>query len=295
MNVSSAPPGGLSQAADSADSPDEIARFVAEAAAAAPSVSNTAPWWFSATDTDVCVRADVERKLPVADPVARELTISCGAAVFTARVAMRYLGLLPDASVLPEPGVPNLIARIGWAGARKPPGDYERALFAQIPLRRPHRGGFDTDRLPVGMMSRLSEEANREHASLRIMAADEHRATLLALMTAADSAFRLDSSRAAEGATWGAPAGQDYGVESRSAGIVAVLTTGSDDKADWVRSGQALQRILLVAGSQGVQVAVSARSLEFSQLRDFISAELAGGAVPQLVLRFGVLRHAAAG
>lgn len=292
MNVSSAPPGDLSQAAGS---PDEIARFVAEAAVHAPSVSNTAPWWFSASDTDVCVRADVERKLPVADPAARELTISCGAAVFTARVAMRYLGLLPDASVLPEPEVPNLIARIGWAGDRKPPGDYERALFAQIPLRRPHRGGFGTDRLPVGMMSRLSEEANREHANLRIMAADDHRATLLALMTAADSAFRLDGSRAAEGATWGAPPGQDYGIEPRSAGIVAVLTTRSDDKAGWVQSGQALQRMLLVGGSQGVQVAVSARALEFGQLRDFISAELTGGEVPQLVLRFGVLRPVASG
>jgi hypothetical protein len=292
MNVSSAPPGDLSQAADS---PDEIARFVAEAAVHAPSVSGTAPWWFSATDTEMCVRADVERKLPVADPSARELTISCGAAVFTARVAMRYLGLLPDASLLPEAEVPNLVARIGWSADRKPPGDFERGLFAQIPLRRDHRGGFDTERLPAGMMSRLSEEASREHVSLRIMAAGDTRTALLAVMAAADSAFRLDGARASEGATWGTPGGQEYGVEPRTAGIVAVLTTQSDEKLDWVRAGQALQRVLLVAGSQGIEVAISARALEFAQLRDFIASELAGGEVPQLLLRFGLMRHGSPG
>ena len=72
----------------------------------------------------------------LADPVGRELTISCGAAVFTARIAMRNLGLMPLARVLPEPDSPNLIARIGWTGKRKPPGDYERQLFTSITTSR---------------------------------------------------------------------------------------------------------------------------------------------------------------
>ncbi|HET9894497.1 MAG TPA: hypothetical protein VFQ44_06140 [Streptosporangiaceae bacterium] len=277
-----------------AASPDEIAKFVAEAAANAPSVSSTAPWWFSTTDTEICVRADVERKLAVADPAGRELTISCGAAVFTARIAVRYLGLLPSVRVLPDADVPNLIAKISWDGERKEPGDHERALFEQIPLLHRDlggRGGFDGARLPAGLMSRLSEETARERATLRVMAADDHRAALLAVMAAADSAFRLDAALAGEGATWAVPGTPDFGLEPSSAGIVAVLTTAADQRADWVQAGQALQRLLLVAGGQGVEAAISARPFEFGQLREFIAVHLVGGEVPQLVLRFGMTTH----
>ncbi len=309
MDVSSALPGdlpeaGAAPAAPAAPgSPDEIARFVTEAVIHAPSVSDTAPWWFSTTESDISVRSDLERKLAVADPDGRELTISCGAAVFTARVALRYLGLLPKVSVLPEPGVPNLIASIGWETERRQPGDHERELFDQVPKRRAHRGGFDTERLSAGLISRFADEAAREHVKLAVMAADDHRAAVLAVMTAADSALRLDPARASEGATWAPPGVTEQGEAPGSggpaslggsaglAGIVAVLTTAADQKADWVGAGQALQRVLLMAGSHGVAVAVSGRALEFAQLRDFIRSELTGGEFPQLVLRFGMMRH----
>jgi hypothetical protein len=73
MDVFSAPPGELR---DLAGSPDAVARFLTQAVACAPSVYGTAPWWFSATNGEVCVRADHERGLPIADPAGRELTIS---------------------------------------------------------------------------------------------------------------------------------------------------------------------------------------------------------------------------
>jgi hypothetical protein len=295
MDVPSAPPGDLPPAAAS---PDEVARFVAEAALHAPSVRNSAPWWFSTEDSAICVRADLERKLAVADPAGRELIISCGAAVFTARIALRYLGLLPKVSVLPEADVPDLIARIGWDAERRPPGDYERGLFGEIPKWHARRGGFDTDRLPVGLMSRFVEEAARENVKLAVMAADDHRAAVLAVMTAADSALKLDQARASEGATWVPPGDTDRGEapgSPASAGIVTVLTTAADQKADWVSAGQALQRVLLVAGSHGAAVAVSGRALGFVQLREFIRSELTGGDFPQLVLRFGMMRHPAGG
>src|SRR5690348_4913812 len=68
-------------------SPAEISRFVVEAAVYAPSLHNTQPWWFSTGDRELSVHADVERRLAVADPDGREMMISCGAALFTARVA----------------------------------------------------------------------------------------------------------------------------------------------------------------------------------------------------------------
>src|SRR6266849_5368982 len=126
MNVFWAPTGELPT---HASSPEEISRFVVDAAVYAPSVHNTQPWWFSTGDKEISIHADVERRLRVADPDGREMMISCGAALFTARVAMRYLGLVPKVSVLPDPDLPNLVARIGYSDEHTEPVEYERELF----------------------------------------------------------------------------------------------------------------------------------------------------------------------
>lgn len=281
----------------------DISKFVAEAAAHAPSIYNSSPWWFSTVGSAICVRADSERTVPIADPAGRELTISCGAAAFTARVALRYLGLISEVTVLPEPGIANLLVRLRWGDERKQPGDYERRLFDEIAARRTHRGGFPSDRLPAGLMSTLREAATRENATLRIMVDDDHRAAMLAVVAAADCAFGLDSARMAEEAKWTShapsqPVDRGWGPRPQaettapgSPGVVAVLTTPGDEQVDWVHAGQALQRVLLVAASQGVGVAMDATALEFGQLREFIGTELVGGDSPQMVLRFGVTGH----
>jgi hypothetical protein len=80
----------------------------------------------------------------------------------------------------------------------------------------------------------------------------------------------------------------------RSAGTVCVLTTAADHPADWVASGQALQRVLLLASSCGVSAALHSQPLEIPSLREFIRAELAGGSgYPQMVLRLGTTGQAA--
>src|SRR5262249_42577929 len=150
-------------------------------------------------------------KLNLADPVCRELTISCGAAVFTARVAMRNLGLVPQARVLPDPDSPNLIAKVGWTMERKPPSDYERKLFASIGASHTHRGGFGSDRLPAGVMSELLQQAGREQVGLQVMADDERRTAVLTVVNAARSAFMLDEARIKEASAWAAPGAHGEG------------------------------------------------------------------------------------
>jgi hypothetical protein len=290
MDVFSVPPGELR---DMAGSPDAVARFLTQAAACAPSVYGTAPWWFSAADGDVCLRADHERGLAVADPAGRELTISCGAAVFVARVALRYLGLVPQVSILPEPEVPDLIASIGWASGRLEPSAAERALFERLPAARATDGRFASPRLPAGLMAGLAEAAAEEGAALRVMADADHEAALLAVTDAATFALRLDQARLAEaseprgdGHGWRLPPA-DLVITPESAGVVTVLTTAADQRADWVAAGQALQRLLLSSASAGAGLAISSQALEFAPLREFVAAEFAAGAAPQLLLRFG--------
>src|SRR5262245_9093246 len=92
----------------------ELAGYVVAAAVWAPSVHNTQPWWFGASGREISLYADAGRRLPVADPRGREMMISCGAALFTARLALRSLGYIPETSVLPDLRQPLLVARMGW-------------------------------------------------------------------------------------------------------------------------------------------------------------------------------------
>ena len=88
-------------------------------------------------------------------PVGREMMISCGAALFTARLALRSLGYIPETSVLPDPGRPLLVARVSWR-RRAAAAEFEQRLFSQVPLRRTHRGGFDPLPLPPDLVAVLA-------------------------------------------------------------------------------------------------------------------------------------------
>ena len=306
-----------------AGTPEEIYRFAVEAAVHAPSAQNTQPWWFSHDEHEISVHADTDRRLPVADPHGREMMISCGAALFTVRAALRHLGLVPEVKVLPDPDVRNLVARVTWS-KQVPPVEYEQRLFTEIPRRHTYRGGFEPGSLPAAALTALSQEAAREQARMRMMS-DDDSAGLAAVVEAADYALRRDQARVQEQVHWapapgsrrrdGVPAtgypaepertepyfpardfahGHGWGLAprpdalaARSAGTAAILTTASDDPPSWVQAGQALQRVLLLASSSGLATALHTQPLEIPLLREFIRTQFCDGTYPQMVLRFG--------
>src|SRR3712207_6590073 len=68
---------------------EEKLRYLLNYAVLAPSGHNTQPWLFNVSGRAVELHADRTRGLPVVDPEDRALVISCGAALFFLRVAIR--------------------------------------------------------------------------------------------------------------------------------------------------------------------------------------------------------------
>jgi nitroreductase len=308
----------------------EVARYVVTAAVWAPSVHNTQPWRFTAGGQKISLYADAERQLHVTDPDGREMMISCGAALFTARLALRSLGYVPETSVLPDPGRPLLVGQVCWQ-QRAARTEFEQRLFGQVRQRRTHRGGFDLVPLPPNLLATLREGAARYGAMLRIVADEGRRAALATAVQTAEHAQRLEGERVRELARW-APApgsaradgvpptsypaqaeytdpdfpgrdfahGRGWGLPPlstaprfRSAGIAALLTTAQDRPVDWINAGQALQRVLLTASICGAAAALHTQPLEFGWLRESIRTQLSDGAYPQLILRLGAVIQAA--
>jgi len=309
--------------------PVEIARYVVGEAVWAPSVHNTQPWWFTADAGGLSLYADPARQLAAADPAGREMRISCGAALFTARLALRAAGYVPQARILPDPARPLLVARLSWQ--RGPaPTEYERRLSAQVRSRRAHRGGFDPLPLAPELLAVLQDCADRYGATLRVITDAGTRAALAEIVQEAERALELDSAHVRELTAWSAPPGSsradgvpatayparpertfpyfpspDFArgrgwglpplsvVPGRSAGVVCLLATSADRPADWVNAGQALQRILLTGAAWGVAAALHSQPFELGRERGLRRSR--PGLCPQMLLRLGTTIQTAAG
>jgi nitroreductase len=120
---------------------DTDMRHAALRATLAPSVHNTQPWRYVITRGSLELYADETRRLRVLDPRGRQLLISCGCALFNARVALAAAGYDAKVERLPDATRPELLARVtlpaeaaGWV----PIGD----LDAAIEQRRTNRRRF---------------------------------------------------------------------------------------------------------------------------------------------------------
>ena len=66
-----------------------------------------------------------------------------------------------------------------------------------------------------------------------------------------------------------------------------MLLTPGDRRADWLRAGQALYRMLLHAASQRVFASLYTQPLEDAAARDLIRSQLALPGRPQMLLQLG--------
>ncbi len=312
------------------------AQYLIATAARAPSVHNTQPWRFRVGQQAVELWCDPGRKLHT-DPIGRHMLISCGAALFGLRLAVRSLGYQPVVERLPDHSQQRLLARV-FVGAAAPMSEPERHLLAAVPHRHTHRGPFADRPLPAGLLSGLQNDALSEGATLAVVDEDLAYEQLACIAIAAARRGDLDPVAQAEIRKWtreeastardGVPAtalgagspdlvprGQlrqrdfDLGrgiarlpadaAAAAAAGhaeppaATAILLTSGDRRADWLRAGQALQRLLLHAASKWVFASLHTQPLEDPAARALIRDRLGLPGLPQILLQFGSAASAA--
>jgi hypothetical protein len=306
--------------ADRADA-EKTAQRLLDAVVWAPSVHNTQPWWFGTRGSTVTLHADTDRRLEIADPDGREMLISCGAALYTLRLAARHLGRHPHVQLLSDPDRPGLIADVTIGSPGQATSEEER-MYDQIRRRRTHRGGFRPEGLPAGLLQSLKAQAYDEGVMFRVVADPRARIALAALTEVAEQTHRQNPAYLTEMARWAPRPGSDradgvhadtyprdpehtdpyfaerdfargqgWGLlgddQQDATGVVALLTTDADGRGDWLRAGQALQRILLRAAEDDVSAAFHTQALEVPELREFIRRRHCDDAYPQMIVRMG--------
>src|SRR5260370_36098745 len=113
-----------------------MAGYLIEVAARAPSVHNTQPWRFKVREHAIDLYCDRTRQL-LTDPAGREMLISCGAALYGLRLAVRSLGHLPEVAPHPAPARPGLLARVRLGRPVPAPPD-QREMIEAVPPPRAH-------------------------------------------------------------------------------------------------------------------------------------------------------------
>ncbi|MEM9270543.1 MAG: nitroreductase, partial [Pseudomonadota bacterium] len=257
----------------------DLRSFVAQAVLA-PSSHNTQPWLFQIQPNSIRVLADRLRVLPVNDPFDRELTISCGCAIMTFRVAAAAAGFGCTVTLQRDPEDPDVMADVTFDG----PVEHALAeLVPAIPKRHTNRGPVTPAALPSGLIRDLVEAVEAEGAQLHVLEDEALRTQVSALVAQGDALQWSNPSWRAELAQWMHPRSTGDGLSmlrlaapiarwvvrlfdlgkslakkdrdlAKNAPLLAVLSTDQDTVDDWLTGGQALQRCLLKAAQAGVQV-----------------------------------------
>lgn len=277
---------------------------------------NTQPWRFRVRHQSQAIelRADPSRALRYGDPAGRAVHIACGAALFNMRLAAAVAGRDPVVHLLPDPDQPLLLATVSLAAPHQA-HPQERDLHAAIARRHTNRRPFSNRQVPSGVLAELAEAATLEGAMLHILDHDET-VRVLELAQDAERAMTADPAYRAELADWaggvrdadgipgaalgprspdsptpvrdftpGRPATQGYEWFEETPQL-AVLSMHFGGRVDWLRAGQALQRVLLTATGRGIAASPLTQPLETAdawQVRDPRN----GSEQPQMILRIG--------
>jgi len=299
----------------------EELRLITTYASLAPSIHNTRPWRFTALGHTVEVHADPERQLSYLDESARQLHLSCGAAVEFARLAFRALGYSCIVRLAPRADDPLLVATL-TAGGPDTALAIERRLFEAGARRYTDRGPYADSAVPSAVIARMREAAAAVGCWVRVLdrPGDRLLASMLlqkaAAIEAEDPRYRdeLDRWRRTDVCVDGVPVAaaprwpadlvpdvplRDFrGTSSPHSArpqerpdverdTLVLLGSDADDRLSWLRTGRALAALLLTATDANVVAQPLGQVTDIPATRVQLQRVLGLLGYPQLLLRMG--------
>jgi hypothetical protein len=302
--------------------PDPCVRALenaADLAVLAPSVHNTQPWRIGMHLDRMDLRADRSRQLTVLDPQGRALIQSVGAALLTARVSLAVDDWAVEVDRFPDPADPDLLAVV-----RPTTGRVDAtlaALGAAAAQRRTNRRQFAPDPVPEDVLRLLINAAAAEETGLVPVTSEPRRRLVARLTQQADGVQNSSPAYRAELRHWttraaatgdGVPSTvvphtdggaqddvplRDFDTQGEGAlpartrstvdQTLVLLATRNDDPAAWLRSGEALQRVLLELTRLEWVASPLTQAIEVPVTRTQLRAALTWNAHPQMLLRIG--------
>jgi nitroreductase len=296
--------------------PQSVVAECVEAALLAPSSHNTQPWRFRAIGEYLDLVADRTRALPVNDPYDRELTISCGAALFNLRVAAAARSWNALVDELPFPDDPDILARITLCSGLQPNVADAATLDGVLKRRRTYRRKFLEGDVDPALVESLVRAAEMEDCFACPLTDGVAREAAAALVAEGDRQLWSDPHWRRELSSWMHPQRQREGfaipgMPQRAAELVVrsfdlgtgiaahnrqllqgsplllVIGSKADEPCEWLRTGQALQRVLLTACAMGLQASFLNQPVHVDGLRSRLRELAPEALVPQILLRLG--------
>ncbi|MEX2426560.1 MAG: nitroreductase family protein [Thermomicrobiaceae bacterium] len=283
--------------------------FCVNYAVLAPSIHNTQPWLFRLLDDAIELYADRTRMLPETDPLGRELTISCGAALANLLVAVRWFGYEGWVQYMPDRNTPDLLARVRIGRSRRP-GYQDETTFRSITRRRSVRKSFQTRPVPRELQRRLIWLVSEYGCWLHLAESERDRSRVSGLVESAQQQLLDNAPYQAERNAWictgeratvaagsnasdkiDSLAGKRWLERDREliATSPALLILGTDDDSplSWLHAGEALQHMLLRSESEGVSASFLNQPCQIPHYREELRALTGRNGPPQTILRMG--------
>jgi hypothetical protein len=204
----------------------------------------------------------------------------------------------------------------------RPPTFAEREMYEAIWQRHTDRKPFTNEPLADSVIIALEQAASFEFATLRMLTNTEA-ATVIDMADKASAELAKDIEHRIELQRWvgtksprdgippealpstpkrepapvrgdlsaAAPAVSSPSADYEKSPQLAVLTTAGDEPADWLRAGQALERVLLTATTHGVSASFLYQSIELRDMRGDEAPAWPFPEIPQMVIRLGYGRQ----
>lgn len=283
-------------------------------ASRAPSLHNSQPWRWTLDADELALFSDSDRILPATDPSGRQMLLSCGAVLHHLRVALTARHWATVVERMPDATNRRCLATLRFRRVDAVT-DTDLRMAEAIGRRR-------TERLPMGAPQEWARTESAlqmlaEPAGVRLSAIAEHeRPALEELSRRIGGERRSDAAYQTELSWWaghgmypdgippdalpprrrtvaterefppGNATGESAEAEDRAA--ILLLSTTTDTRLDWLRSGEALSAVLLACTARGLATCSVTHLTESESSRAFLRETARIEGVPQVMIRVGV-------